>query len=180
VLAKHYPELQVHNDIRTLNLASQAPKGVLIDVVVISTPCVDVSSRGMGMAQLGEESCLFFTAVNKVKEYADVTGHLPHILSENVQGRRYRHSDHSEVRSFGSLLLHNYHLHVWHDNTTNSKEEDDDAVSVDGGRLPAECGIQRLGVEGSLLRGVWCPEPQGPHLSLGHCQAVWTCGLMFV
>jgi site-specific DNA-cytosine methylase len=109
VLAKHYPGLKVHDDIRTLDLASEVPKGVLINVIVISTPCVDVSSRGAGMAQLGEESCLFFTAVNKVKQYAHLSGHLPTILSENVQGRRFRRldtRDKRKVRSFGSSLLH--------------------------------------------------------------------------
>jgi hypothetical protein len=40
-----------------------------------------------------QESNLFFTAVGKVKEYATTTGHLPTIISENVQGRRHRHKD---------------------------------------------------------------------------------------
>lgn len=54
VLAQHHPGLKLHSDIRDLNLASEVGEGVLLDVVVISTPCVDVSPRGLGQAQLGE------------------------------------------------------------------------------------------------------------------------------
>lgn len=54
VLAKHDPGLRVHPDVRTLDLASQVSESHLLDVVVISTPCVDVSSRGLGQAQLGQ------------------------------------------------------------------------------------------------------------------------------
>jgi hypothetical protein len=53
VLAKHHPGLKVHPDMKNLDLVSQIPSGVLLDVVVISTPCVDVSARGSGLAQKG-------------------------------------------------------------------------------------------------------------------------------
>lgn len=104
VLAKHHPGLKVHDDVRTLDLAAQVTEG-LVDVVVISTPCVDVSSRGLGEAQHGHESVLFFTAVDKVKQYAEVTGHLPTIVSENVQGRRFRHRNDSLVRATQTPVL---------------------------------------------------------------------------
>lgn len=129
VLAKHHPGLEVHGDIKTLDLSSSA-KGP-IDIVLVSTPCVDLSSRGAGQAQLGQvcrqlpasvllpscmpscmvvdcnlastccaqDSNLFFTAVEKVKQYAASTGHLPMLVSENVQGRRFRHWDKGTVRS---------------------------------------------------------------------------------
>jgi site-specific DNA-cytosine methylase len=98
VLEKRHPGLRVHPDLRTLDLVSQVGRTPLIDVVVISTPCTDVSSRGKGAAQLGEESNLFFVAVSKVLEYSKVTGQLPTIISENVKGRRFRHRDVDKVR----------------------------------------------------------------------------------
>jgi hypothetical protein len=54
VLAKHNPGLKLHPDIRTLKLEDQVEEGKRLDAVVISTPCVDVSSRGSGLAQLGQ------------------------------------------------------------------------------------------------------------------------------
>jgi hypothetical protein len=44
-----------------------------------------------------QESTLFFTALNKVREYAAWAGHLPTIVSENVQGRRFRRWDEEQV-----------------------------------------------------------------------------------
>jgi hypothetical protein len=46
-----------------------------------------------------QESVLFFTALQKVKEYAAERGHLPTIISENVEGIRYRRQDAVQVRS---------------------------------------------------------------------------------
>jgi site-specific DNA-cytosine methylase len=47
---------------------------------------------------LMQESNLFFKALEKVQEYARITGHLPTLISENVQGRRFRRWDESQVR----------------------------------------------------------------------------------
>jgi hypothetical protein len=44
---------------------------------------------------------LFFTALEKVKEYARKAGHLPTIVSENVEGIRYRRFDADQVRCLG-------------------------------------------------------------------------------
>jgi hypothetical protein len=41
---------------------------------------------------------LFFTALQKVKEYAAERGHLPTIISENVEGIRYRRQGAVQVR----------------------------------------------------------------------------------
>jgi hypothetical protein len=73
VLARHHPRLRVHSDLNSLDLVSAIPEGTLLDVVVISTPCTDVSVRGKGKAQLGEESNLFFVAIDKVEAYARTT-----------------------------------------------------------------------------------------------------------
>jgi hypothetical protein len=53
VLAKHHPGLSVHSDVRDLDLAAAVGNSI-IEAVVISTPCVDLSSRGLGQAQLGQ------------------------------------------------------------------------------------------------------------------------------
>jgi site-specific DNA-cytosine methylase len=98
VLARHHPRLRVHSDLNSLDLVSAIPEGTRLDVVVISTPCTDVSVRGKGKAQLGEESNLFFVAIDKVEAYARITGHWPHIISENVAGRRLRRRDQTGVR----------------------------------------------------------------------------------
>jgi hypothetical protein len=53
ILARHHPGLKVHPDVRDLDLVAAAG-GVRLDIVLISTPCTDVSTRGHGRAQLGQ------------------------------------------------------------------------------------------------------------------------------
>jgi hypothetical protein len=54
VLRRHHPGLQVHSDLETLSLQHYVPPGQKLDLVVITTPCVDVSARGQGEAQKGK------------------------------------------------------------------------------------------------------------------------------
>lgn len=89
VLFERFPDVPQHGDLRTLDLA-QAVKGKKIDVILISTPCVDLSARGDRLAQDGQESNLFFVALDVIKRYTENTSHIPVIVSENVQGRRFR------------------------------------------------------------------------------------------
>lgn len=125
VLHRNFPEIPLHDDINTLCLR-QAVGERAIDFVVITTPCVDVSARGKGLAQKGEvchdcpqaarsldecalclimtrggvqESNLFFVALDKVREYSATAGHMPTIISENVLGRKQRHKDEATVCS---------------------------------------------------------------------------------
>ena len=122
MLRRRHPRLKLHSDLNTLDLTQEVPAGVFLDIVVITTPCVDVSARGQGQAQKGEvrphkvnsrvcalegactecgrvqESPLFFVAVKKVQDYAAWSGSLPTIISENVQGRRFRRWDDALVR----------------------------------------------------------------------------------
>lgn len=53
VLRRHHPGISIHDDLRTLDLTEHAMGG-RVDVVVITTPCVDVSARGHGQAQQGQ------------------------------------------------------------------------------------------------------------------------------
>jgi hypothetical protein len=54
VLRKNHPHIPIHGDLHTLNLKTHAAAGKRLDVVVITTPCVDVSARGQGLAQQGQ------------------------------------------------------------------------------------------------------------------------------
>jgi hypothetical protein len=54
VIKKHHPGIEVHGDLHTLDLTKHATCGGRLDVVVITTPCVDVSARGQGQAQHGQ------------------------------------------------------------------------------------------------------------------------------
>jgi broad-specificity NMP kinase len=66
--------------------------------IAMQVPYIEAT---LNMQLCMQESNLFFTAVDKVSVYAKKTGHLPTIISENVQGRRYRHRD---VRTVCSTL----------------------------------------------------------------------------
>jgi hypothetical protein len=60
-----------------------------------------------------QESTLFFTALNKVREYAAWAGHLPTIVSENVQGRRFRRWDEEQVCCDCTVLTLTLSLQVY-------------------------------------------------------------------
>jgi hypothetical protein len=53
-----------------------------------------------------QESNLFFTALAKVKQYAEKAGHLPVIVSENVQGIRFRRWDVQQVSCEAAKCTH--------------------------------------------------------------------------
>ena len=53
VLALQYPDLPQHDDLLSLDLDLAIPPEKWLDVVVISTPCTNVSSRGHGEAEQG-------------------------------------------------------------------------------------------------------------------------------
>jgi site-specific DNA-cytosine methylase len=54
VFRKHFPDIELHDDLKHLTLEEHVPPDVRLDVVIITTPCVDVSCRGRGMAQNGQ------------------------------------------------------------------------------------------------------------------------------
>ena len=54
VLARHHPNVPLHDNINTLDLYAACGSSPPLSVVVLSTPCVDVSSRGNQLAQQGE------------------------------------------------------------------------------------------------------------------------------
>lgn len=91
VIRRHHPGIPIHPDILDLNLEDYIPEGTQLHYVVITTPCVDVSRRGNGLAQFGVESNLFFDALQSIIKFAAsraVT--FPTIISENVPGVIFR------------------------------------------------------------------------------------------
>lgn len=64
LLQHHFPSVPIHDDIRTLDLVAKCGQEHL-DVVLVSTPCTDVSYRGKRLAQEGHvrRSALYTSSV---------------------------------------------------------------------------------------------------------------------
>ncbi|MGQ2942961.1 MAG: DNA cytosine methyltransferase [Blastomonas fulva] len=79
VLAKHWPEVPVYEDVRTLTAERLAADGIAVDAIVGGFPCQDISIAGQGAGLEGERSGLWF-------EFERVIGELRPILVvvENV------------------------------------------------------------------------------------------------
>jgi len=79
VLAKHWPEVPIHDDIRTLNADWLAETGAWPDVICGGFPCQDISLAGKGAGLAGERSGLW-------REYARLIGEIrpSFVLVENV------------------------------------------------------------------------------------------------
>lgn len=75
VLAKHWPDVPIHHDVRELKAEHVAP----IDVICGGFPCQDISLAGEGAGIHGERSGLWF-------EYARLIGELrpSFVIVENV------------------------------------------------------------------------------------------------
>jgi DNA (cytosine-5)-methyltransferase 1 len=75
VLAKHWPQAERFNDVRTVGKANLAP----VDLVCGGFPCQDVSSSGKGAGLAGERSGLW-------REFARILGELrpQWVVVENV------------------------------------------------------------------------------------------------
>ena len=79
VLAKHWPEVPIHDDIRTLNADWLAEMGAWPDVICGGFPCTDISLAGKGAGITGPQSGLW-------REYARLIGEIRprYVLVENV------------------------------------------------------------------------------------------------
>lgn len=64
VLAKHWPNVRRHNDVRTW----PQPDTERVDVIAGGFPCQDISYAGKGAGLEGERSGLFFEAIRVVRE----------------------------------------------------------------------------------------------------------------
>ena len=79
VLAKHWPEVPIYEDIRTLTADWLAEMGLWPDVICGGFPCQDISYAGKGAGISGERSGLW-------REYARLIGEIRprYVIVENV------------------------------------------------------------------------------------------------
>jgi len=79
VLAKHWPEVPIYEDIRTLTADWLAEMGLWPDVICGGFPCQDISFAGKGAGIGGERSGLW-------REYARLIGEIRprYVIVENV------------------------------------------------------------------------------------------------
>lgn len=79
VLAKHWPEVPIYEDIRTLTAERLAADGIAVDVICGGFPCQDISAAGLKVGITGSRSGLW-------REYARLIGELRprYVIVENV------------------------------------------------------------------------------------------------
>jgi DNA (cytosine-5)-methyltransferase 1 len=79
VLAKHWPEVPIYDDVRTLSADRLRADGIAVDVICGGFPCQDISTAGKGAGLAGERSGLW-------REYARIVGELRprYVVVENV------------------------------------------------------------------------------------------------
>ncbi len=79
VLAKHWPEVPIYNDVRTLTADTLSRDGIAVDVICGGFPCQDISTAGKGAGLAGERSGLW-------SEIARLVGELRprYVIVENV------------------------------------------------------------------------------------------------
>jgi DNA (cytosine-5)-methyltransferase 1 len=79
VLKKHWPEVPIYNDVRTITAKKLASDGITVDAICGGFPCQDVSEAGKKAGLAGGRSGLWF-------EYARLIGELrpKYVIVENV------------------------------------------------------------------------------------------------
>jgi DNA (cytosine-5)-methyltransferase 1 len=79
VLAKHWPDVPIYDDVRTLSATRLAADGIGVDVICGGFPCQDISTAGSGAGLAGERSGLW-------REYARLVGEVrpAYVIVENV------------------------------------------------------------------------------------------------
>jgi DNA (cytosine-5)-methyltransferase 1 len=74
ILAQHWPEVLIYDDIRSLTATRLAADGIIPDVICGGFPCQDISLAGPGLGLDGERSGLwreFFRLIREIRpEYA--------------------------------------------------------------------------------------------------------------
>jgi len=84
VLARHWPDVDRYDDVRTVYGRELAP----VDVITYGFPCQDLSVAGKRAGLDGERSGLFFEAIRIIREMREATGgEYPRAaVAENVVG----------------------------------------------------------------------------------------------
>lgn len=104
VLAKHWPQVPIYDDVRTITADRLASDGIAVDAICGGFPCQDISCAGKGAGLEGERSGLWF-------EYARIIGELRprYVIVENVSALLSRGLD----RVLGTLAALGYDAE-WH------------------------------------------------------------------
>lgn len=68
VLAKHWPEVPIYDDVRSLTAARLAADGIVFDLICGGFPCQDLSVAGRGAGLSGERSGLWFEFCRIIEE----------------------------------------------------------------------------------------------------------------
>lgn len=68
VLAKHWPNVPIYEDVRTLTAERLAADGIAVDVICGGFPCQDISLAGAGAGLEGERSGLWSEIARLVRE----------------------------------------------------------------------------------------------------------------
>jgi DNA (cytosine-5)-methyltransferase 1 len=104
VLAKHWPEVPIFDDVKTLNKGLLDEKSISVDVICGGFPCQDISLAGKGAGIEGERSGLW-------SEFARLIGEIrpQFVIVENVSALLGRGFD----RVLGDLATIGYDAE-WH------------------------------------------------------------------
>lgn len=82
VLRRHFPEAQLHSDVREVGAHNLAP----VDVLTFGSPCQDLSVAGKRAGLAGERSGLFHEAARIIRELRARYGKPDFAIWENVPG----------------------------------------------------------------------------------------------
>jgi DNA (cytosine-5)-methyltransferase 1 len=85
VLKKHWPNIPVYKDVKTLTKERLDADGIFVDVICGGFPCQDISLAGKGAGIAGERSGLWFEFHRLIKEIKPKV-----IIAENVSALRSR------------------------------------------------------------------------------------------
>lgn len=82
VLRRHFPEAQLHSDVREVGAHNLVP----VDVLTFGSPCQDVSLAGKRAGLAGNRSGLFHEAIRVIRELRERYGKPDFAIWENVLG----------------------------------------------------------------------------------------------
>ena len=85
VLKKHWPEIPIYDDVRTLTAARLADDGIAVDVICGGFPCQDISIAGKGAGLAGARSGLWWEFHRLISEIRPAW-----VVIENVSALRHK------------------------------------------------------------------------------------------
>jgi len=88
ILAQHWPQVRIYNDVKTLTAQQMAADGIVPNVICGGFPCQDISLAGKGAGLEGERSGLWWEFHRLIKEIRPQW-----VIAENVSALRSRGLD---------------------------------------------------------------------------------------